>query len=83
MNNKQIKKLSKDLKNTLTKILSETNDESMQRLILKEIIVSFSYSDQFTTLNQTDHSSIHYLRETINKNFPHLKNDMEKLLLLI
>jgi hypothetical protein len=76
---KQIKKLTKEYQNSIIKILCEANSIEKQKDIMKHMVSVFSTIG----LQKGVPVTLDYAVEVVRKHFPHLVEDMERLLLLV
>jgi hypothetical protein len=78
MSNKKLQKLIKSFKKSICQVIYEANDIEGQKQALRAMISTFNMIGQDRGVPM-----IQYAIEIINKDFPHLKEDLDKLLLLI
>lgn len=78
MHNKKIRKLVKGFKKSICQVMYDVQTVEEQRTAMRAMITTFNMIG-----NEKEVPMIEYAIEVINKDFPHLKEELDKLLLLI
>lgn len=78
MANKKLQRLIRDFKKSICQTMYEAENIEQQKSTMRAMISTFNMIGQDRGVPM-----IEYAIEIINKDFPHLKEDLDKLLLLI